>query len=488
MFDQCNISLLSLQALLEAGYVQMTVVQEATLPIILEGTDVLAKAKTGTGKTLAFLLPAIEVVVKTPPLSQNQRRSPIIVLVVCPTRELASQTAAETNTLLRYHSNIGVQVVVGGTRLHVERKRLETYPCQILVATPGRLLYHIDNTPGFSSQLMGLKVLILDEADHLLDLGFRKDIEKIIDAIPRQRQSLLFSATIPQQVHQILQIALKRDHAFINTVGLGCQETHAKVLQRCIVASHENHLHVLYGVLKEHISEVSDYKVLVFCTTAAVTRVVYEMLLALNMNVREMHSRKTQVYRTRIYDEFRNSKCLILVTSDVSSRGVDYPDVTLVVQMGLPPDREQYIHRLGRTGRKGKEGHGLLLLAPWEEFFLADVQDLPIKRASLPEMHSEMISRVQHAIANVDLSAKEYAYHAWLGYYNSVKAIGRDKTRLVELANQFSRSIGLEQQPELLRKTAAKMGLKGIPGLRIKKKIIYIPDNTWWLFHGILFL
>ena len=164
----------------------------------------------------------------------------------------------------------------------------------------------------------------------MLDLGFRKDLEKIIDAIPKQRQPLLFSATIPQQVHQISQIALKRDHAFINTVGLGCQETHAKVLQRCLVTSHENHFHVLYGVLKEHILEESD-KVLVFCTTAAVTRIVYEMLSGLNMNVREMHSRKTQVYRTRMYDEFRNSKCLIRVNSDVSARGIDYPDVTLGV-------------------------------------------------------------------------------------------------------------------------------------------------------------
>eukprot|EP01018_Ginkgo_biloba_P033916 Gb_08014 [translate_table: standard] len=204
----------------------------------------------------------------------------------------------------------------------------------ILVATPGRLLDHIENTPGVSNRLMGLKVLILDEADHLLDMGFRKDLEKIIDAVPRQRQSLLFSATIPQEVHQISQIALRRDHTFINTVGVGCQETHTKVLQTYLVTSHENHFHVLCGVLRKHILHEPDYKVLVFCTTGAVTRIVYEVLLGLNFNVREIHSRKSQVYRTRMSDEFRNSKGLILVTSDVSARGVDYPDVTLVVQLG----------------------------------------------------------------------------------------------------------------------------------------------------------
>ncbi|XP_015888691.1 DEAD-box ATP-dependent RNA helicase 31 [Ziziphus jujuba] len=467
-FDQCSVSPLSLKGIKDAGYEKMTVVQEATLPVILQGKDVLAKAKTGTGKTVAFLLPSIEVVVKSPPVARDQKRPPIIVLVICPTRELASQAAAEANTLLKYHPSIGVQVVIGGTRLALEQKRMQANPCQILVATPGRLRDHIENTAGFATRLMGVKVLVLDEADHLLDMGFRKDIEKIIAAVPKQRQTLLFSATVPEQVRQICHVALKRDHEFINTVEEGSEETHSQVRQMHLVAPLEMQFPLLYVLLKEHIADDVDYKVLVFCTTAMVTRMVADLLGELSLNVREIHSRKPQSYRTRISDEFRKSKGLILVTSDVSARGVDYPDVTLVIQVGLPADREQYIHRLGRTGRKGKEGHGVLLLAPWEEFFLSTIKDLPISKAPVPSVDPDTKRKVERALSHVEMKNKEAAYQAWLGYYNSYKSVGRDKHRLVELANDFSRSMGLNNPPAIPKLVLGKMGLRNVPGLRSK--------------------
>ncbi|KAJ4957295.1 hypothetical protein NE237_014078 [Protea cynaroides] len=465
-FDQCPLSPISLKGIKDAGYERMTVVQEATLPVILKGKDVLAKAKTGTGKTVAFLLPAIEVVVKSPPADRDQKRPPILVLVICPTRELASQAAAEANMLLKYHPSIGVQVVIGGTRLAVEQKRMQANPCQVLVATPGRLRDHTENTAGFATRLMGVKVLVLDEADHLLDMGFRKDIERIIAAVPKQRQTLLFSATVPEEVRQICHIALKRDHEFINTVEDGSEETHSQVRQMHLVAPLDKHFSLLYALLKEHISEDVDYKVLVFCTTAMVTKLVADLLTELNLNVREIHSRKTQSYRTRISDEFRKSKGLILVTSDVSARGVDYPDVSLVIQLGLPSDREQYIHRLGRTGRKGKEGQGILLLAPWENFFLSSVKDLPIEKASVPSIDPDTRKKVETALSHVETKNKEAAYQAWLGYYNSNKTVGRDKCRLVELANDFSRSMGLDSPPAIPKLVLGKMGLKNVPGLR----------------------
>ncbi|GFY97427.1 P-loop containing nucleoside triphosphate hydrolases superfamily protein [Actinidia rufa] len=276
-FDQCSVSSSSLKGIKDAGYEHMTVVQEATLPVILKGKDVLAKAKTGTGKTVAFLLPSIEVVLKSPPIDRDQKRSPIFVLIICPTRELASQATAEANTLLKYHPSIGVQVVIGGRDFLWSRNG-----CQQILA---RLKDHIENTAGFATRVMGVKVLVLDEADHLLDMGFRRDIEHIIAA-----------------VRQICHIALKRDHEFIDTIGQGTEET-------------------LTG------------RVLVFCTTAMVTRLVADLLGELNLNVRDIHSRKPQSYRTRISDEFRKSKGLILVTSDVSAHGVDYPEVTLVIQV-----------------------------------------------------------------------------------------------------------------------------------------------------------
>ncbi|KAK9749502.1 hypothetical protein RND81_02G130200 [Saponaria officinalis] len=467
-FDQCAVSPMSLKAIRDVGYEKMTMVQEATLPVILKGKDVMAKARTGTGKTVAFLLPSIEVVIKTPPAGRDDRRPPILVLVVCPTRELASQAAAEANTLVKYHPSVGVQVVIGGTRLAVEQKRMQANPCQILVATPGRLRDHLENTAGFATRLMGLKVLVLDEADHLLDMGFRKDIEKIVAAVPKQRQTLLFSATIPDEVRQICHIALKRDYEYINTVQEGSGETHAQVRQTHLIAPLENQFPLLYAILRDHISDDVNYKVLVFCTTAMVTKLVADLLGELKLNVREIHSRKPQSYRTRVSDEFRKSKGLILVTSDVSARGVDYPDVTLVIQVGLPSDREQYIHRLGRTGRKGKEGLGILLLAPWEESFLSTIKDLPISKATPPMVDPDVRRKVERALSNVEMKNKEAAYQAWLGYYNSTKTVGRDKTRLVELAIEFSRSMGLDNPPAISKVVLGKMGLKNVPGLRSK--------------------
>ncbi|KAG2681232.1 hypothetical protein I3760_11G134800 [Carya illinoinensis] len=468
-FDECGISPRTVKALNAAGYVQMTRVQEATLSVCLEGKDALVKAKAGTGKSAAFLLPTIEAVLKAVSDNTIHRVPPIYVLILCPTRELASQIAAEANVMLKYHDGISVQTLVGGTRFKDDQKRLESYPCQIIVATPGRLLDHIENRSGLSARLMRLKMLILDEADYLLDLGFRKDLEKIVDCLPRQRQSLLFSATIPKEVRRISQLVLKREHAYIDTIGLGCVETPSKVKQSCIVASHELHFQILHHLLKEHISQSPEYKVIVFCTTGMVTSLIYLLLREMRMSVREMHSRKPQLYRTRISEEFRESKRLILVTSDVSARGMNYPDVTLVIQIGIPSDREQYIHRLGRTGREGKEGECILLLAPWEEYFLDEIKDLPLEKVPLPHLDPEIKLKMEDSLAKIDGSVKDSAYHAWLGYYNSIREIGRDKTTLVELANQYSQSIGLQKPPALFRKTALKMGLKGIPGIHIKK-------------------
>ncbi|KAK9094633.1 hypothetical protein Scep_026102 [Stephania cephalantha] len=468
-FDECGISPLTIKALTSAGYVHMTKVQEATLSVCLEGMDALVKAKTGTGKSAAFLLPAIEAVVKAKSSCSNQRTPPIVVLILCPTRELASQIAAEATVLLKHHDGIGVQTLIGGTRFKLDQKRLESDPCQIIVATPGRLLDHIENKSGFSVRLMGLKMLVLDEADHLLDLGFRKDVEKLVDCVPRQRQSLLFSATIPKEVRRISQLVLRKEHAFIDTVGLSGVETPSKVKQSYLVQSHELQFQLVHQLLKEHTTQVIDYKVIVFCNTAMVTSLLYLLLREMMMNVRELHSRKTQFYRTRISDEFRESKRLILITSDVSARGMNYPDVTLVIQLGIPSDRVHYIHRLGRTGREDKEGEGILILAPWEEHFLDDIKDLPIKKSQSIQLNPNIKLEMDDAMMKIDNSIKEAAYHAWLGYYNSIIEIGRDKTTLVELANRFSSSIGLEKPPSLFRKTALKMGLKDIPGIRIRK-------------------
>ncbi|KAI5406173.1 DEAD-box ATP-dependent RNA helicase 31 [Lathyrus oleraceus] len=337
-----------------------------------------------------------------------------------------------------HHSNIDPESLENADENHdiqsipdtsnIENDNIQSMPVRAK-RTPHYLSDYVCNTSNASA--------IYDEADHLLDMGFRKDIEKIFAAIPKQRQTLMFSAIIPDEVRQVCHIAMKRDFEYINTVQEGSEDTHSQVRQMHLVAPLDNHFPLLYVILKEHIADDVDYK-----------KSIQESL--------------------RVSDEFRKSKGLILVTSDVSARGVDYPDVTLVVQVGLPADREQYIHRLGRTGRRGKEGQGILLLAPWEEFFLATAKDLPIGKAPVPSVDPDTKKKVERALSNVEMKNKEAAYQAWLGYYNSNKKVGKDKYRLVELANEFSRCMGLDSPPAIPKLVLGKMGLKYIPGLRSK--------------------
>ncbi|KAH9620795.1 hypothetical protein KSS87_012564 [Heliosperma pusillum] len=456
-FDQCGISPLTVKALTNAGYITMSKVQEDTLSLCLKGNDILVKARAGTGKTAAFLLPAIETVIKAISSDKVLRVPPIYVLVLCPTRELASQIAAETRALLKYHDGLGVQVISGGTRFKDDLKRLESDPCQVCYSSSllAVLLDHVESRSGLSARLMGLKMLVLDEADHLLDLGFRKDMERIVDCLPRRRQSLLFSATVPKEVRRISQLVLKRDHVCINIEDEGWPDTNSKVKQSYVIVPHDMHFQAVYQLLKAHISGTPDYKVIVFCTTGMVTSLMYLLFREMRLNVREIHSRKPQIYRSRIADEFKQSKRLILISSDVSARGMNYPDVSLVIQVGIPSDRLQYIHRIGRTGREGKDGEGILVLAPWEEHFLEEIRDLHVEKSSAPLIGQEVKLKMEDSMSKVDTSAKEAAYHAWLGYYNSLKETGRDKTSLVKWANQFC-----SWQTAILFQTAAVDGFE----------------------------
>eukprot|EP00252_Welwitschia_mirabilis_P026185 TRINITY_DN8473_c0_g2_i2.p1 TRINITY_DN8473_c0_g2~~TRINITY_DN8473_c0_g2_i2.p1 ORF type:complete len:502 (+),score=86.63 TRINITY_DN8473_c0_g2_i2:35-1507(+) len=393
-FDQCKISPFSLRTLEEAGFMEMTDVQKATIPAILEGNDVLARARPGIGKIIAFLLPAVELVLSSCSTIRNERKHLPIVLVLCPTCDLCSQIAAVANTFLRYHSNLGVQVVTGVSKLHLEQKKLEIDPCQILVATPGRLLYHIDHTPGFSKRLMSTKMLILDEADQLLRLGYRKDLEMIIDSLPRQRQALLFTSTTSEMVQQLSVTVLKRGYSLINALGISCLEIHDKVMQKYLITSYENHIQVLCAVLTDHIAKELHYKVLVFCPTMAITRVVNEIFSRFNINVKELHSQKCRTNHACLLDELRIAKNIILLATDVSARRLDCPDVTLVVQMGMPRDRRQYIYRLSRARCQDKIGESVLLITPWEEGFLSEISDVPLQMAEMPAISPDTISKV----------------------------------------------------------------------------------------------
>ena len=466
-FSALNLSAPTMRAINEImKFTHATAVQDQTLPPILRGLDVLARAKTGSGKTVAFLLPSIETMIKAGPA----KRGAVSCLVLSPTRELASQIHEEAKALLTFH-NLKAQVVFGGTNINSERNRLNSQACDFLVATPGRLIDHFQ-TSALAPRCSALKVLVLDEADQLLEMGFKPSIDKILGFIPRDRQTLLFSATVPKQVQNIAANALRPGYAYVDCVGEEDSATNLQVKQWLTIAPLDDHLPLLVQLITSHQAQVPDHKVICFFPTARATQLAAELFVALGKPVFEIHSRKSQGHRTKAADQFRDAVSAVMMSSDVSARGMDFPNVTMVIQVGLPSSKEQYIHRLGRTARAGKTGEGLLLLAPHEEFFARQLRDLPITNAPAT-VDPNAAHTVAQALARVDPRTKEQAYVAWMGFYNgSCGKMGWSKTQLVEHANRYALEIlGCPGLPGILKKTVGMMGLKGVPGLNIQSEL-----------------
>lgn len=473
-FTDTPLSSGSIEALTKVlGFVNLTKVQAATLPDIMLGKDVLAKAKTGTGKTVAFVLPSIESLVARISKGHAPHPMDISVLIISPTRELTVQIAKETEALLTHHPLLSVMSVYGGTNIRSEKSRLESKKASVLVATPGRLIDHLENTPVLLRRLSKLSVLVLDEADQLLEMGFRSSIEKIVGFLPKNRQTLLFSATMPKAVQDVAGLALKPEYTFVDTVHEEEDATHAHVDQTYTIVSLNDSWAVLYATLKDAIAE-ADAKIIVFSTTARQTQHMAAYLgqaFKGDIDVLEIHSRKSQSAREKASKAFRHASSAILCTSDVSARGVDYPNVTLVVQVGMPSSKEQYVHRLGRTARAGKKGQGHLLLYEFEEGLLRrDLKELPLQKVQAALVEQEDSQRASVSLRQIDRSVSAMAYQTWLGYYNSCKGAFRSKGELVEHANIFAKSMGLgDTPPALMARTVGKMGLKGVPGLNIEK-------------------
>ena len=358
----------------------MTQVQAQTIAVSLRGVDMLAKAKTGTGKTLAFLVPAVE---RLRLLGQNRRTDSVGALIISPTRELATQIAEEAKMLLHFLPNFQIQVVFGGTNIRADLSKLKRRAPELLVATPGRLNDLLENH-GLQSQMKALSVMVFDEADQLLEMGFRPAITQMLNMLPpkQTRQTLLFSATMPADIMGIARFALRESFEHIDCVGED-QSTHQHVAQTVLVHPLETQIVELAFVLKEAMAiDPNDFKVICFFTTARLTQFfaeLFNLMPGFQSKVLEIHSRKSQSTRTKVSDKFRSGNRMILMTSDVSARGMDYPDVTRIVQVGMPSDKSQYVHRLGRTARAGKTGDGVLLLADFEKFFLYGCKDQPIK-------------------------------------------------------------------------------------------------------------
>mmetsp|Transcript_5566 Transcript_5566/g.17563 ORF Transcript_5566/g.17563 Transcript_5566/m.17563 type:complete len:603 (-) Transcript_5566:558-2366(-) len=476
-FDQLPVSPLTIRGITEIlRYECLTAVQEATLPVVLQGLDVIAKAKTGTGKTTGFLLPSVEVLVRARAKDPAAASRSVGALIIAPTRELSFQIKKECDELLTFHRpHLASLSVTGGTNIAIDLKHLRNAPPSILVATPGRLKDLLLNY-GLAPLFAGLKILVFDEADQLLDMGFRPDITRILQAIEpsrQTRQTLLYSATLPKDVLEIGRIATRGNAQLVDTVGHEETQTNAQVEQSSTVSATAAQPAELLALIRQ-LTGSAGYKIVVFFTTARLTQLYSELFEALGFSILEMHSRKSQPHRNRMADLFKTGTNLIMFSSDVSARGMDYPDVTAVVQLGLPSEKAQYIHRLGRTARAGKDGGGYLLLADFEAGFLRQLGDLPIatRPPLTPAQVESMEPAIRTAFASLPVLTQSSGYQAYLGFYNShLKRLSWSREECVARANEFAYTVlGLASPPPLEAKTIGKMGLKGVAGLVIAPK------------------
>lgn len=281
------------------------------------------------GKTLGFLIPSFERLLAAP-----VPRASVGILVISPTRELASQIAVEAKALARFHPSFSVACVVGGTNVNADAAMLRDRTPAILVATPGRLNDLLQNG-GAAGRFASLRVLVFDEADRLLDMGFRPAIDALLAALPPKatRQTMLFSATYPSNIQSLAAYALRPAPAFVDTVGETETQTAERVDQSFLITPMEQTAAALWSAIRAHAAAEPDYKVMAFFVTARLTQFYSELFQAMGAPVLEMHSRKSQPARTKAAAAFRASSRQVMFSSDVSARGVDYPDVTLVVQV-----------------------------------------------------------------------------------------------------------------------------------------------------------
>jgi ATP-dependent RNA helicase MSS116 len=373
----------------------MTEVQSATLHSALQGADIIAQAKTGTGKTIGFLLPVLQRIIQKDPhlaTASHGRRGPrttaddIRALVISPTRELAEQIAEEARKLVR-GTGIIVQTAVGGSHKRQGMRAIQTEGCHILVGTPGRLK-DILSDPHSRVEAPDLNALVFDEADRLLDQGFWPEISSIMQLLPApnqaDRQTLMFSATMSQDVITLARGTLKKGFKFVQTVSNDEAPTHARVPQNLVkLRGFENAAPALIELCQREIKQAQSdpskppFKAIIYYNSASEVDLCHSLLRGLENDsgrnallpakIFRIHARLSQDQRTRAAEMFKGSRSGIFISSDVTARGMDFPGVTHVIQMGIATSREMYIHRIGRTARAGREGTGWLFINDFEE-------------------------------------------------------------------------------------------------------------------------
>ena len=355
------------------GYENATPVQQQVMVPILEGKDIIAAAQTGTGKTAAFLLPLLHRLLTMPHTAGD-----INAMVIVPTRELAIQIA-ESIEGLSYFTDVSSIAVYGGgdgNSFTAEKKAL-TSGVDIVVCTPGRMIAHLNM--GYV-KLKGLKYLVLDEADRMLDMGFSEDIAKIINYLPKERQNLLFSATMPVKMRDLAKKILQNPIE----INIAISKPPEQITQKAFVVYEAQKV----PVIKDMLRSKKFNKVIVFCSKKQNVKVLTAELKRAKLAAEEIHSDLDQKSREQYLQDFRNQKTTILVATDILSRGIDIDDIDLVINYDVPNDGEDYIHRIGRTARAATTGTAFTLVGEKEQSKFATIEELlgaPVLKGVVPE-------------------------------------------------------------------------------------------------------
>jgi ATP-independent RNA helicase DbpA len=353
-FSQLPLPPGQLENLESLGYLEMTPIQAQALPLALAGKDLVAQAKTGSGKTAAFALPLLTKL--------NPRNFAAQALVLCPTRELATQVAGEIRRLARYQQNIKVVVLCGGQSIGPQIGSLE-HGAHVIVGTPGRIKDHLRKE---TLDLGQVGTLVLDEADRMLEMGFIDDIQAIIGETPSDRQTLLFSATYPQD---ILSLSA-RFQTSPTTVSVDSRHSASQIDQHFFICQKRNRMEGLVTLLEHYCPGAA----VIFCNTKALTREVCSHLEDNGISAGAIHGDLEQRDRDQVLVQFKQQSLSVLVATDVAARGLDIADLPAVINFELPRNAEVYVHRIGRTGRAGKKGLALTLFVDAERFKLNAIE------------------------------------------------------------------------------------------------------------------
>ena len=375
-FDELGLAQPILRALQARDYSEPTPIQREAIPAWMEGRDLLAIAQTGTGKTAAFSLPSLHRLA-----AASTRRQPAAcrMLVLSPTRELAAQIAENMRHYAKF-LDLSVQCIFGGVPAGQQARKLVP-GCDVLVATPGRLLDLIEQR---ALTLRHVEIFVLDEADQMMDLGFIKPLTRIANMLPAERQSLFFSATMPQAIADLGKRFIKNPVK----VEVAPQATTAERVEQYATFINQAEKQALLTItLRKGLATGEIERSLVFTRTKHGADRVVRHLVAAGINAAAIHGNKSQAQRTRALDGFRNGSVPVLVATDIAARGIDVPGVSAVFNFELPNVAEQYVHRIGRTARAGRSGIAVSYVAPDEQTYLRDIQRLTgmqLAKAPLP--------------------------------------------------------------------------------------------------------